>query len=129
MQRLLYDPSRHEIDQERYQKVVDELSEVGHMVSMGSALRAISRYNSRKIVMEIDTPKLFIWGRQDVITPPEDWERALPKMKNARMVVFDECGHGPMFEKPEEFFAELVAFLEELAGKLPPRLPAGAGSD
>jgi pimeloyl-ACP methyl ester carboxylesterase len=116
MAKLLYDPSRHNIDQERYEAVVRELSEAKHLVSMGSALRAISRYNSRKIVMEIDTPKLFLWGRQDLITPPEDWERALPKMKNARMVVFDECGHGPMFEKPEEFTAETLAFLDELAG-------------
>ena len=105
--------------------MVAELSELQSMVSMASALRAISRYNSRKIVMEIDTPKLFLWGRQDEITPAEDWERAVPQMKNARIVVFDECGHGPMFEKPEGFFNELNAFLNELASS-PPQQAADA---
>jgi pimeloyl-ACP methyl ester carboxylesterase len=38
-------------------------------------------------------------------------------------VAFDECGHGPMFEKPDEFYAELVVFLEELVAALPPAAP------
>jgi 2-hydroxy-6-oxonona-2,4-dienedioate hydrolase len=120
LEKLLYDPSRHDIDPERYQAVVEELSQPDNLTSMMSAVRAISRYNSRKVVTEIDTPKLFLWGRQDQITPVEDWERALPKMKNARLVSFDECGHGPMFEKPDEFYAELVVFLDELVGAMSP---------
>ena len=118
--KLLYDPSRHDIDPARYQAVVEELSQPDSLTSMMSAVRAINRYNSRKVVTSIDTPKLFLWGRQDEITPVEDWERALPKMTNARLVAFDECGHGPMFEKPDEFYAELVAFLDELVAALPP---------
>jgi 2-hydroxy-6-oxonona-2,4-dienedioate hydrolase len=125
--KLLYDPSRHDIDPERYQKVVEELSQPDNLTSMMSAVRAINRYNSRKVVTSIDTPKLFLWGRQDEITPVEDWERALPKMKNARLVAFDECGHGPMFEKPDEFYAELVRFLDELVAALPPAAGAAAG--
>jgi 2-hydroxy-6-oxonona-2,4-dienedioate hydrolase len=124
--KLLYDPSRHDIDPERYQQVVNELAEPDNLTSMMSAVRAISRYNSRKVVMEIDTPKLFLWGRQDQITPAEDWERALPRMKNARMVVFDECGHGPMFEKPDEFYAELVLFLDQLVTNMTPQQRAQA---
>ena len=131
--KLLYDPSRHDIDPERYQAVVEELSQPDNLTSMMSAVRAINRYNSRKVVTSIDTPKLFLWGRQDEITPVEDWERALPKMKNARLVAFDECGHGPMFEKPDEFYAELVRFLDELVAALPERRdgtpePSSAGT-
>jgi len=130
--KLLYDPSRHDIDPERYQAVVEELSQPDNLTSMMSAVRAINRYNSRKVVTSIDTPKLFLWGRQDEITPVEDWERALPKMRNARLVAFDECGHGPMFEKPDEFYAELVRFLDELVAALPPErrgeTPSPAGT-
>lgn len=118
--KLLYDPSRHDIDPERYRAVIEELSQPDNLSSMMSAVQAISRYNSRKVVMSIDTPKLFIWGRQDEITPVEDWERAVGKMKNARLVVFDECGHGPMFEKPDDFYRELSTFLNELVTTLPP---------
>jgi 2-hydroxy-6-oxonona-2,4-dienedioate hydrolase len=127
--KLLYDPSRHSIDPERYQAVVEELSQPDNLTSMMSAVRAINRYNSRKVVTSIDTPKLFLWGRQDEITPVEDWERALPKMTNARLVAFDECGHGPMFEKPDEFYAELVRFLDELVAALPPERRGPAGSE
>lgn len=124
LQKLLYDPSRHEIDQVKYQALVEDLSKPDSLMSIVSALRAISRYNSRKVVMSVDTPKLFLWGRQDEITPVEDWERALPRMKNARLVAFDECGHGPMFEKPDDFHRELVGFLDELVGAMPHRAVA-----
>jgi pimeloyl-ACP methyl ester carboxylesterase len=118
--KLLYDPSAHDIDPERYAQVVNELAEPDNLTSMMSAVRAISRYNSRKVVTSIDTPKLFIWGKHDPITPVEDWERALPKMTNARLVSFEECGHAPMFEKPDEFYRELVLFLDQLVANLTP---------
>ncbi|MFI7585841.1 alpha/beta fold hydrolase [Spongisporangium articulatum] len=124
--KLLYDPNAHDIDPERYEKVVEELAEPDNLTSMMSAVRAISRYNSRKIVMEIDTPKLFIWGKHDEITPVEDWERALPRMKNARLVSFEECGHAPMFEKPDDFYRELVTFLNELVANMTPEQLAQA---
>lgn len=112
LDRMLYDRQRHDIDPARYEGVVTELAESEHLRSMLGAMRAISRYNSRKVVTSIDTPKLFIWGRQDRLTPPEEWERMTPKMTNARMVTFDECGHVPMFERPEEYYPELEKFLQ-----------------
>ncbi|MFI7588135.1 alpha/beta fold hydrolase [Spongisporangium articulatum] len=120
MAKLMYDPSAHDIDEERYQATVKELSKPATVVSMLGALKAISRYNSRKIVMELPTPKLFIWGRQDEITPAEEWEEATPLMQDARIHVIDECGHGPMFEKPEEYNRELLGFLDELTARRAP---------
>jgi pimeloyl-ACP methyl ester carboxylesterase len=60
---------------------------------------------------EISQPVLLLWGRDDAVALVEfglKLERQLPR---ARLVVFDECGHFPMFEAASAFDRELTAFL------------------
>lgn len=55
-------------------------------------------------------PTLLICGRED---PRADWryaERAAGRMQNARAVIFDRCGHGPMFEHAERFNHDVRQF-------------------
>lgn len=63
---------------------------------------------------ELASPALLIWGREDVVTPPEaakEFHRLLP---DARIVWFDQCGHVPMVEHPDEFAQALLAFVAEI---------------
>ena len=65
-----------------------------------------SRYPS------LDVPTLLLWGRHDRVVPPSigvKLERALPE---ARLHLFDRCGHVPQEELPEESLSLLKAFLE-----------------
>lgn len=57
-----------------------------------------------------------MWGRQDVVTPPEAAEQFHAMLPNARLVWFDQCGHVPMVEKADEFAAELLQFVGEVCG-------------
>lgn len=62
----------------------------------------------------IRVPALFVWCRQDEITPlkwGEDFAAAVP---GARLAVIDQCGHLPNLEKPAEFNAALLEFLKSL---------------
>jgi pimeloyl-ACP methyl ester carboxylesterase len=61
----------------------------------------------------IRVPALFVWCRQDEVTPlklGEDYAAAVP---GANLAVIDGCGHFPNLEKPGEFNQAVINFLEK----------------
>jgi pimeloyl-ACP methyl ester carboxylesterase len=61
---------------------------------------------------KIGVPALFVWCREDEITPlkwGEDYAAAVP---GARLAVLDGCGHLPNLEKPEPFNKAVIDFLD-----------------
>jgi pimeloyl-ACP methyl ester carboxylesterase len=46
----------------------------------------------------------------------------MARLQDSRIIWFDECGHTPMIEKPEEFSRALLDFAGELD-----RRPGGQG--
>ena len=65
-------------------------------------------------IPEIQAATLLIWGKQDIVTPPEAAEQFMGLLKDPRIVWFDECGHEPMIEKPDLFAKALLDFAAEL---------------
>ena len=61
----------------------------------------------------IRTPTLIIWGQQDRILPVEHGSVAKNGLPNARLHVFDPCGHLPPLEHPEAFNRLVLDFLAE----------------
>ncbi len=69
----------------------------------------------------IDKPALLLWGRDDVVTTVKVGERLSRDLPRARLVVYPQCGHFPMFEARAQSNAELIKFLaEEDAPEAPP---------
>lgn len=66
------------------------------------------------ILSALDVPLLSIVGSEDVFTPPGIGELAAGIAKHGRLVRFEGCGHGPMFEKYDPYCAELLDFLAGL---------------
>jgi pimeloyl-ACP methyl ester carboxylesterase len=64
------------------------------------------------VVKTIKRPTLIIWGRQDGLVPLPEGERFNKDIAGSKMIVFDECGHVPNVEKPAEFNAAVLKFLE-----------------
>lgn len=62
----------------------------------------------------IHAPTLLIWGRDDIITPPEAALGMADRLPDAKLVWFDQCGHVPMIEHPEPFAESVLAFADEL---------------
>jgi len=61
----------------------------------------------------IRVPALFVWCREDEITPlkwGEDFASAVP---GAQLAVIAGCGHLPNLEKPEEFNQAVIEFLNK----------------
>ena len=66
-----------------------------------------------KGVKSIKQPTLVVWGRQDGLTPLSEGERFKKDIPNSTLLVMEECGHVPQFEKAAEFNAAVVKFLQE----------------
>ncbi|MBT6144896.1 MAG: alpha/beta fold hydrolase [Gemmatimonadetes bacterium] len=50
----------------------------------------------------LDTPTLVLWGRQDQILSPLYGQRFVDELPRARLHLFDDCGHAPHLEQPEQ---------------------------
>jgi pimeloyl-ACP methyl ester carboxylesterase len=61
---------------------------------------------------EIKKPTLIIWGKQDGLLPLSDGEKFNKGIANSQLVVFDNCGHAPQFEKAADFNKKVVEFLQ-----------------
>jgi pimeloyl-ACP methyl ester carboxylesterase len=57
-------------------------------------------------------PVLVIWGRQDAVLPMSAAADARELMPQAQIQLIDDCGHLPMIERPDEFLAALLPFLD-----------------
>lgn len=91
-----------------------ELSRRGGARAIVRLSRTARRNHLGAELHRIDVPTLLIWGREDVVTPPEAAEGFLKSIRKSRIVWFDRCGHAPMIECPEEFARALGEFSDEL---------------
>jgi pimeloyl-ACP methyl ester carboxylesterase len=57
-----------------------------------------------------DIPTLILWGDRDAMTSRAEQE-ALTRLVGGELKVYDETGHSPHWERPEEFAADLEEFL------------------
>lgn len=111
---LFYDPAAHmrAADVDRAHRELSSRQGARAMVRLSRSARA-DHLGER--IGGIDAPTLLIWGRQDVVTPPEAALEFGARLPNARLVWFDRCGHAPMIERPGEFAAALLGFAHEVA--------------
>ena len=65
---------------------------------------------------QITAPTLIAWGQQDSIHPVDHAYVAEERMPDARLQIFDSCGHVPHMEHPEAFNKLVLEFLAEQAG-------------
>lgn len=80
----------------------------------GVGLRGVRRDVLRPLfegLPGINAPALVIWGRQDRILPVTHARVAEERLPNARVHVFDRCGHMPQVEHPGRFNALVLDFL------------------
>lgn len=78
------------------------------------SLGELATIDQREILSALDVPLLSIVGSEDVFTPPGIGEFAAKIAKRGRLVRFEGCGHGPMFEEYDRYCAALLDFLDGL---------------
>ena len=73
----------------------------------------LGRPDSRHLLVDIEVPTVVMVGRQDQTTPLPRSQEMAADIANARLVVFEECGHMAPLEKPAEVSAELRRWLAQ----------------
>lgn len=63
---------------------------------------------------QICAPTLIVWGKQDRVVPYHHALTARKKIPNARLHLFDRCGHTPQLEYPSQFNAVVREFVDEV---------------
>lgn len=69
---------------------------------------AISRPDSRPDLAGIRIPALVLVGDADPLTPPDRSEELVSGIRDAKLVVVPECGHGSTLERPEAVSRALI---------------------
>ena len=99
------------VDDSYAQLVYQKISMPGAKEAFLSALAGSAnapRLNSR--LNRIKAPTLLLWGKEDYMIPVKFVEPFV-EMKNCRIVMLENCGHRPHFERPELFNRIVSDFL------------------
>ncbi len=91
-----------------------ELSDRRRARAMVKLSRTARRNHLGDRISAIKCPTLIIWGREDIVTPPDAADEFHRAIRDSRVVWVDRCGHAPMLERPEEFARALREFADEL---------------
>ncbi|HTS59957.1 MAG TPA: alpha/beta fold hydrolase [Terriglobales bacterium] len=59
----------------------------------------------------IHAPTLVVWGREDNLIPVARAEKFRDGIPGAKLAIFEQCGHLPQLEKPDEFNRAVLDFL------------------
>lgn len=65
------------------------------------------------LLKTIEIPTLLMWGRHDKWIPVENAYRFERRLKNSKIVIYEDCGHLPMEELPRRSARDLRAFLTD----------------
>jgi pimeloyl-ACP methyl ester carboxylesterase len=76
------------------------------------AVAALVGYDLLDRLPRIRVPTLVVWGRDDLVVPAADSAGFVERIPGAELVVFDDCGHVPMAERPTRFNRLLARFCE-----------------
>ena len=86
--------------------LVDEIYETvnnrNKLIRILAYAKSAIRHNMSKDLPKIKTPTCLIWGKNDIVTPPnvaEEFHKLLP---NSDLFWIDKCGHAAMMEHPIE---------------------------
>lgn len=90
-----------------YQKILMPGAKEAFLSALAGSAQA-PRLNNR--LGKIKAPTLLLWGKEDYMIPVKFVEPFV-KMKNCRIVMLENCGHRPHFERPELFNKIVSDFL------------------
>ena len=76
------------------------------------AVAALTGYDLLDRLRQIRVPTLIVWGRDDLVVPASDAAGFAERIAGAELVVFEDCGHVPMAERPTRFNRLLARFCE-----------------
>ncbi|MHA1580204.1 MAG: alpha/beta fold hydrolase [Candidatus Freyarchaeota archaeon] len=75
-------------------------------------LQAGSQFDSYDRLPNIRAPTIILTGKKDVLLPWENSKILAERIPGAKLVTFEESGHGMISQNAEEFCGEVIEFLK-----------------
>jgi pimeloyl-ACP methyl ester carboxylesterase len=69
------------------------------------------RVDDRDRLRDVTAPTLVLWGDSDALFDRGQQDRLLAALPDARLRVYEDTGHCPNWERPEDVAADLDAVL------------------
>ncbi|MCY4561167.1 MAG: alpha/beta hydrolase [Flavobacteriaceae bacterium] len=110
-QEVFYDPkiATKEIVDSVFETVNDNKKLVRTIALAKSAIR----HNMSRDLSSMDLPVAIIWGKQDLVTPPDVAMEFNSLLPDSDLYWIDKCGHAPMMEHPDGFNDILHSWLKK----------------
>jgi len=80
-------------------------------VTLWRAARDLLAGDVRGDLRLVEAPALLVWGERDHLIPPSVETCCGRSSRSRSLLVLENAGHVPMFDRPQEFNAALLAFL------------------
>ncbi len=104
---MVYDPRM--ITEDSIQDFIKRMNLSNSKFAFMSTLISLKNHPQLTDRLNINTPTLIIWGRNDKLMPLRYAKKF--QIANSRLVIFDQCGHYPHLEKTQEFNRIVSRFL------------------
>lgn len=92
-----------------YLKPIRQVGRIRHMLGLASDL--VDKTGSVEEARNIDLQTLLIWGDDDHLLPLPGAYELHETLPDAKLEIFDNCGHCPMEDCPTDFHQVLTEFL------------------
>ncbi len=102
------------IPQEFLETIVQESMKVPARVWKAVVLRDLKEDMSAE-QSKIKAPTLIMWGDQDPASDRSTQDFLRKTIPDAKLLVYEGLGHGPHWEDPERFVADLVNFIKTIS--------------
>ena len=101
VQEVFYDPEV--ASKEMVDEVFASVNDRSKLIKTLAIAKSAIRHNMAKDLPNITTPTCVIWGKNDIVTPPDvglEFNNLLP---DSELFWIDKCGHAAMMEHPDTF--------------------------
>jgi non-heme chloroperoxidase len=78
-------------------------------------LNGLLSYDDAERVASLKAPTILLWGDHDGLFSRAEQDRLLAAIPGACLTVYEETGHCPNWERPEEVASDLAAFMSTAA--------------
>jgi pimeloyl-ACP methyl ester carboxylesterase len=105
---------KNKISAEQVKAYADPIAGEGGRHGLLETARQCVPVNSDEIISKLNritVPTLILWGRQDAVIPLKVGELLDRDLPNSELEVFEQCGHIPQEEKPEQTIASISRFM------------------
>jgi pimeloyl-ACP methyl ester carboxylesterase len=106
-------------NEEDFDLYIDETLKQRNLVDVDFALASFNMGHEHNFytqgdgsIDDVKAETLHVWGSHDVTVPEQMMKANIDAIKNSTYVKFDQCGHSPLIDKPDELTKVIVEFIK-----------------